>query len=602
MSKLTNTLYEAIGKVVEDFGIPESSVSLERPTDSSHGDYSTNIALVGFKQFTVSDSSHKEKVKSPLQLAEHIKEKVASNDQLADVIEKVEVVRPGFINFWVKMDYLVGQVEELTKNIETKALSENLKGKKVMIEFADPNPFKAFHIGHLRNISLGETFARLLESQGATVWRVNYQGDVGMHVAKAMYGLLRLCHAELGSASINEILKQVQDDSLHEKVKLLGEAYALGSKAYEEDEKAKAEIRALNVKVYKNDPSIQAIWEEGKKWSLDHFEEIYKRVNTKYDRYYFESEVAGPGRDIVLSHIEDGIFERHDDAVVFRGAHTRVFVSSEDYATYEAKDMALAGIKHKDFAYDQSIIITAHEQAPYFGVVLDAMKKVFPDLAAKTTHLSFGFVRLKDTKMSSRLGNIITGQWLLDEAKTKILEEFKDMDDETAEKVAVGAVKYSMLKFSRESDIQFSFEESINLAGNSGPYVQYTYVRAQSVLHKSEARNPKHETNSNFENSNISNIVSNFDIRISNLKPEEVSLLRLLHRFPEVVDEAAEKFAPNIIGNYLFDLSQLFNLFYQKHQILKGEETAFRVALTGAISQVLKRGLDLLGIDAPDRM
>lgn len=554
----------SLKKTLKELGV-DAKITLERPANAYHGDYSTSIALVAAKTLK----------KSPMELAEQIKNQLS---KIKDV-EKIEVVKPGFINFWLSQDYLVKELEKVSKTPLHPPLAGSVRGK-VMVEFADPNPFKEFHIGHLRNITLGESLCRLLESQGAKVWRVNYQGDVGMHVAKALYGMKN------SKVKLEELKKK----TTKEKTEFLGKCYAAGNKAYEENEEAKEEIRSINLKVYRQDASIQALWEMGRKWSLDYFEEIYKKVGTKYRRYYFESEVAEPGRKIVLEHVKDGIFEKHEGAVVFRGEgkdlHTRVFVTKEDYATYEAKDMALSGVKYKDFAYDRSIIITAHEQAPYFRVVLAAMEKVFPDLAKKTTHFSFGFVRLKDTKMSSRLGNIITGEWLLDEAKAKIKEQFSEMDSKTAEQVAVGAVKYSMLKFATASDISFSFEESINLEGNSGPYLQYTYARTQSVLAKVKLK------------------VESGKLRVnSQLEPEEVTLLRAMQHFPEVVSGAAESFAPNLLCNYLFELAQSFNLFYQKHSIIEGgDKKEFRLALTSAVGQTLKKGLYLLGIEAPERM
>ncbi len=456
--------------------------------ESIHGDYSTNIA---FKIF----AKAKDRFKNPLEFANKIAEELEKISELSNILKKTEVATPGFINFWLKDTALIKNLEEVIEHKDEYGKVERLKNKKIMLEFADPNPFKEFHIGHLRNISLGESYARLMEFEGGQVFRVNYQGDVGMHVAKALFGFIK----KLEQQKINLI--DLEKKSLDQKIKILGESYALGSKMFDENEKNQKEIKNLNIKIYQprlnrgqNDSLIREIWEKGRQWSLDHFEETYRRLGTEYKRYYFESEVAQRGKEIVLSYLKDGVFEKHEGAVVFRGSHTRVFVTSEDYATYEAKDLALAKIKFQDFSYDQSIIITANEQEGYFRVVLEVMKKIFPQLASKTVHNSFGFVKLKEEKMSSRSGNIVAGEWLLDEAKKRIKEQFKDMDEKTLERVAVGAVKYSMLKFSRTSDISFSFEESISLEGNSGPYIQYTYARTQSVLRKAQNANNQQST------------------------------------------------------------------------------------------------------------
>ena len=568
--KLKDRINTYLQKIIENITGEKVDVEIQSVQESIHGDYSTNIALKIFQKT-------EGKFKNPLEFAKKITEELEKNSELSNILEKAEVAAPGFINFWLKDTALLKNLKEVADYKDEYEKGESLKNRKIMLEFADPNPFKEFHIGHLRNISLGESYARLMEFEGGEVFRVNYQGDVGMHVAKAIYGL----------QSTDYSLQSLEKKSLNEKIKIIGESYALGSKMFEEDEKAKKEIQDLNIKIYQNDPSIKEIWEKGRKWSLMHFEEIYKRLGTKYKRYYFESEVAQKGREIVLSHLKDKVFESHAGAVVFRGGdHTRVFVTSQNYSTYEAKDLALAEIKFADFSYGQSIIITANEQEGYFRVVLEVMKKIFPQLASKTIHNSFGFVKLKDGKMSSRSGNIVAGEWLLNEAKKRIKEQFKDMDEKTLERVTVGAVKYSMLKFSRTSDILFSFEESISFSGNSGPYLQYTFARTQSVLAK--VKNEKLKVKSSNQN--------------SKLEKEEELLLRLLVHFPEVVEEAEENFAPNLLCNYLFELSQKFNNFYQKHKILQSENQEFRLQLTSAVGQVLKTGLYLLGIESPEKM
>ncbi len=570
--EIREEIKSAVSKVLGDLKVEDFEIVFS--SDLSHADFSTNISLTIFHKL-------KEKFKNPLELAEYIENQLQKK---VPNIDKIEASAPGFLNFFVSNNFLFEKLDHITTQADNFGKGDSLKKKKVMLEFADPNPFKEFHIGHLRNISLGESFARLLEFQGADLLRANYQGDVGLHVSKAVYGL----------QSTDYSLESLEKKPLEEKIKMLGGAYTKGAKAYEEDDDAKKEIQEINLKLYgQEDAQLNKIWEKGRQWSLEHFEKIYKRLGTKYKKYYFESQTAEPGRELVQQNISNGIFEKHEGAVVFRGNHTRVFVTSEDlpagrqgYATYEAKDLALAKLKYEDFKYDKSIIITASEQEPYFKVILEALAKVLPDLAEKTTHYAFGFVNLKDGKMSSRSGNVIAGEWLLDEAKKRLKSQFKEMDEKTLEKVAVGAVKYSMLKFSRKSDITFSFEESIDLSGNSGPYIQYTFARTQSVLAK--IKNKK---------LNIKN--TNEKLKIEN---EELLILRLLVQFPEVAKDAQENFAPNTLANYLFELSQIFNNFYQKHKIIGSEKEDFRLSLTFGVGQILKTGLYLLGIEAPPKM
>ena len=451
-----------------------------------------------------------------------------------------------------------------------------MKGKKIMVEFTDPNPFKEFHIGHLYTNIVGEAISRLLSANSAVVKRANYQGDVGMHVAKAIYGLQNL----------KIKVEDLEEKSLKEKIKTLGEAYAFGAKVYEDDADKKKEIEQLNKKIYAKDEAIIGLYEKGRQWSLEYFETIYERLGTKFDFYYFESEVGIDGLKLVKEYLQKGVFEESQGAVIYPGKkenlHDRVFINSLGLPTYEAKELGLAFKKYNDFKYDQSIVITANEIIAYFKVLIAALGKINPDLASKTKHLSHGMVKLPTGKMSSREGNIITGEWLLDEAKKLLKSKYSEMPEETAEKVAVGAIKYALLKSSLGHDIEFNFEESINIQGNSGPYLQYTFARTHSIWEKSAQK-------TDFAD-------------IQDLNPEELALLRTISSFSETVDNAATTFSPNILCEYLFDLSQKFNLFYQKHKIIGSDREAFRLALTLGVGQVIKNGLNLLGVSAPEHM
>jgi arginyl-tRNA synthetase len=543
------------------------SFLIEKPQNESFGDYSSNVALVASKILK----------KNPFDLANEIVEKL--NNKLSDLpnIDKIKAVKPGFINFYLSEEYLISQLNLISNKTP---LRQDFTGHKIMVEFTDPNPFKEFHIGHLYNNTVGESVSRLLEAMGANLKRANYQGDVGMHVAKAIYGIKKL----------KLTIQNLEKESLKERIKSLGESYALGAKNYEDDEVAKKEIEELNKKIYTKDEAVMAIYEKGRQWSLEYFEILYKRLGTKFDFYYFESEVGSSGLKLVKEYLKKGVFEESQGAVIFPGKkydlHDRVFINSLGLPTYEAKELGLAFKKYSDFEFDQSIVITANEIIGYFKVLLMALSKINPGLAAKTRHLTHGMVRLPSGKMSSRTGNIVRGEWLLDEAKKILKSKYPEMEEEILEQVAVGAVKYALLKSSLGHDIEFSFEESINIQGNSGPYIQYTYVRTQSVLAK------------------IKSQTSNFKSTTQKLKleNEEASLLRALNNFPEVVAAAGEKFAPNVLCNYLFDLAQKFNLFYQKHKIIGSEQEGFRLDLTRGVGQVIKNGLKLLGIEAPEKM
>jgi arginyl-tRNA synthetase len=520
-------------------------------------------------------SLSKQLEKKPREVAEIIIQNLSEIE--LPFIDKMEVAGPGFINFWFAEDTLLDNLNRITSSGDDYGSSPNDIGQKIMVEFTDPNPFKEFHIGHLYSNTVGEALSRLFESQRAEVMRVCYQGDVGLHVAKALYGIL---HDEVG-------FMELEHADIQAKAKFLGKAYAFGAASYEESEEAKHEINAINKKIYeRNDPDLIELYDLGRHWSLEYFETLYERLGTKFQKYYFES-VAGPiGLEIVKKNIGN-VFKEDNGAVIFPGKdyglHNRVFINSLGLPTYEAKELGLAPTKYHDFPYDISVIVTGNEINEYFKVLLKALSLVNPELAAKTVHIGHGMVRLPEGKMSSRTGNVITGEWLLNEAKSRILKTYPSMSHETAEMVAVGAIKYALLKNGIGGDISFSFEESISLSGNSGPYLQYTYARTRSVAGKAGLRGQKSEDRGQLE-------------------AEEKNLLRLLIQFPSILEKAAIHYAPNTVAGYLFELAGMFNLFYQKHQIVKSDKEEFRLHLTASVGQVIKNGLHVLGIRVPEHM
>lgn len=508
--------------------------------------------------------------------------KAAIAPLLTKYVQKIEVAGPGFLNFYLSTEELSKGMQKVLDGQEKIAPTPKYSDKKVMVEFTDPNPFKELHIGHLFSNAVGESLSRLIASQGATVRRVCYQGDVGLHVAKAIFGMQKMMNDK------GLMIKDLEGKPLVERARFLGESYAMGAKAYEEDEAAKAEMNGLNKKIYdRTDPEINELYDKGRKWSLEQFETIYKRLGTKFDGYYFESEVGKYGIEFVRAHI-GSVFEESEGAVIFpgkkHGLHNRVFINSLGLPTYEAKELGLAPTKYKDWQYDESIIVTGNEINDYFRVLLKALSLINPELASKTVHIGHGMLKLKGGKMSSRLGNVLLGEWLLDEAKRQISAQYADMDEATAEMVAVAAVKYSLLKSGIGKDVVFDFDESISFEGNSGPYLQYTYARTRSVLSKAQ----------NTVESSMQNVES--------MEKEELELLRKLYHFEGIVEQSAADLAPHTLATYLFELAQLFNNFYQKHKIIGSEQEVLRLALTEATGSVIKKGLDLLGIQSPEHM
>jgi len=548
----------------------ETSVVIEIPKDPTHGGFSSNVAMRLSGQLK----------KSPIDIAEEIVEKLEDSN----LVDEVEVMKPGFINFKLSASIYKRVISEIKEQKDSFGKSDKFKNEKIMIEFTDPNPFKLLHIGHLYSNIVGESISRILEINGADLKKANYQGDVGLHVAKCLWGWLES----------NTDIDSFEDSTLGEKVEYLGKWYATGAEAYEDDEYAKKQIQELNKKIYsKEDEKINRVYDLGKAWSLEYFEDRYKKIGMKprsngksFDYYYMESEVADEGKKFVEDNLDRGVFEKSEGAIIFPGEkfglHNRVFINSMGLPTYEAKELGLAPRKYQDFKYDKSIIVTAAEIKEYFRVLLKALSIISPDLAAKTTHLTHGFVKLATGKMSSRKGNIITADQLINDVEEAVVK--KSEEENESEKIALGAIKYAFLKNSLGGDIEFNQEESLSFEGNTGSYLLYTYVRCQSILSKES----------------ISKVSEN------SLKSSyEVDVLKLLSQYKDEVIAAGEHLSPHIICNYLYDLAQCFNTFYANCRVLNAEteeDKNARIALTEATAQVLKNGLNLLGIDVVEKM
>ncbi len=570
---------ETIKEVVAEFALGKE-FAVEHPADEKMGDFSTNAALVLAKNLG----------RNPRELALDLVVKLQGNEALKEYVEKIEPAGPGFINFYLKDKYLLEEMQEVLGEKNDYGRNKELFEKKVMVEYTDPNPFKQFHIGHLMSNAIGESLSRLMEFQGAEIKRANYQGDVGLHVAKSIYGLRELF------AERNTDMQGIGKISLGERIKFLGEAYARGAREYEEMERVKLEIDELNKTIYdKDDSEVNEVYELGRKWSLEYFELIYKKLGTKFDEYFFESEVGSIGLGLVKEYLARGVFEESQGAVIFNGEkyglHTRVFINKMGLPTYEAKDLALIRVKYERFPYDRSVIVTANEINEYFNVLLKAVSFISPDLAERTMHVGHGMLRLKNGKMSSRTGDVVTGESLLlevgDEIRKKMKETGRDKEVENIEsvitKVAVGAIKYSMLKQSPGKDISFDFETSLSFEGDSGPYLQYAYARSMSVLEKAGSKDI-------------------FAFGEVTPAPEERNLLRWIYRFPETVEIAGNNLSPNLICSYLIELSSRFNLFYANCKIVGTDSENFRLALTRVTAQILANGLWLLGIETVDKM
>jgi arginyl-tRNA synthetase len=578
---IQSIIKDIIEKALGSLGVPKdmAPIILDHPPEERHGEYSTNIAMVLFK--TLGASS-----KSPFELAQNIAEKIQAElkDQKNSYIENVKAMEPGFVNFHLNKKFFMDSVAEILEKKMWYGKTSDQWRKKAIIEYTDPNAFKQFHIGHLMSNAIGESLSRIFEFQDAKMTRAVYGSDVGRNVAMCIWGIKQLKH------------EFPADADLSTQVAFIGKAYVLGAQAHEENPQAKTEIQELNRIIYeRSNVEVNKIYDWGKEVSEKHFNEMFKKLGTRFDYTFWESQVADEGKMIVLAHQEKGIFIESEGAIIFPGEkfglHNRVFINSQGLPTYEAKELGLTKKKFELDDFIESIVITANEQTDYFKVVLKALEQMYPEIAHRTRHISHGMMRFATGKMSSRKGNIITGESLIADAEEMILEKIKERKftdaekKEVAEKVAIGAIKYSVLRQSIGKDIIFDEEKSLSFEGDSGPYLQYAYVRAKSVLAKAEKEGIKP-----MPERKISAEVSHME--------------KLLYMFPEIVSRAALEYAPNYIATYLILLAAEFNSFYNRIIIIdkKDPESPYKVALTEAVSWVMRNGLHLLGIEAPERM
>ncbi len=550
----------AIARIIKDVFDQDVKVELSRP-DEQFGDYATNVALQLAGKLG----------KPPRDVAAQIVD--ALKQELGADIKMVNVAGPGFINLTLSDQALLSQANAAPHKKPT-----TYKEEVVVAEYGDPNPFKVLHAGHLYTDVVGDAVANIMQMAGGEVHRVNFGGDVGLHVGKAMWAIIK---------EIGENPEKLHGVPEAERADWLTHRYVEGNTAYENDPQAKQDIIAANKRVYQlhasgdhDSPFAQIYW-TCRQWSYDYFAWFYERLGSTFEKYYPESENAELGAKVVREQLKNGIYEESEGAAVFKGEkfglHTRVFITRDGLPTYEAKDVGLIMAKWQDYHFDTSVIITANDIVEYMKVVQKSIEQFMPELTGRSVHLTHGMIKLAGgVKMSSRKGNILKATDVLD-AASEANRTARGHDDPTT---TVAAVKYSFLKQRIGGDIIYDPVESVSLDGNSGPYLQYAHARARSVLAKTTmpAATP------------------------NDLQPDERSLARKISEYPDVLQAATNDLMPHHICTYLYELAQAFNRFYEKNRIAGDMREAERAHLVGLYADILKDGLGLLGITAPDRL
>jgi arginyl-tRNA synthetase len=633
-----------LAKALRELRIDPEMLIFEHPAHPEHGDLATNIALTTFKK---RPKKLKAETKLPLDWANKIVNTWRLTG-LPEYIAKIKVVKPGFINLWFENKVFIDQLERVLNEgegygksfgpeLKTEG-STTLKGKKILLEHTSPNPQTTIMLGHLRNNFLGMTTANIFEFLGAKVTKDCIVNDRGVHISRAMWGYLVFGRKKTGlkksqllkfkkatdsqlkkmSAKVDwqELVKEWSKKKSNwwtpKELKLKADHinliwYVLGSRAYQLFPEVKDQVQDILVAWEAGEKGVRALWKQLLDWSEKGYADTYKRIGSAHDHVWYEHKLYKGGKGLVEKGIKKKVFRKLPDGAVLSdlgdyGLSNVILRKSDGTALYHTFDLNLTMNKRKKFPSDLYIWDIGEEQALYLKQLYAMCEQLGIGKRSDYFHLNHALINLKGgKKMSTRTGDVVKADEILDDLHERALKVIKSTDqelrgklskkqlDELAETVALGAIKYSLLKYARETTIYFDIDESLALEGNSGPYLQYTNARCQSVLQKAKQKQ--------FSNLAIK--------QLSKFNSEEMNLLRTLYRFPEVVREAGENYAPNLICNFLYDLAQKYNLFYNKHSILKAKNQKskeFRLVLTQAVSQILKNGLNLLGIQTPERM
>lgn len=593
-------------KLCNCFGVNE--VNLSFIEDARFGDVTTSLAMINAKSQN----------ENPVALAKKYIDIYNNDTELKTIFKKVEVAGPGFINFTFTDSFLKESLKidlgKIKKDLREVSEYDN---KLVLVEYTDPNPFKVFHIGHLMTNIIGEFVANAYEVEGANVKRVNYQGDVGRHIAINIYAILKS-----ENRKYFEELK-ISTKTLKEKVTWLGQMYAEGYADFDaensnetknkEEKTIVKKVEEINKKIYeRNDTEVNAIYDIGRAWSLEYFESLYTLLGTRFDKYIFESECAVIGKNIVIENLKNkekslDIFETGEEGAIIydgekAGLHKRVFVNKNGLPTYEAKDLGNMQIKKETFPnLFESFVVTGNEQSDYFKVLYNVIGKLYPELKNNLKHVGHGMMRFADGKMSSRKGNIIAGDELIENVMDSLRARFensrvsdKEEKEFLIEKVSIAAIKYSILKQAIGKDIIFDMEKAISVEGDSGPYLQYTHARINGILLKTNKKSFINKILNIFKKENLKTEAVETD-----LNEIKKSLILNILKYEKVLCESAKEKSPQKIATYLINLSHSFNAFYNKEKI---EGNAENVFLATKVKDILKDGLNLLGIYAPLKM
>jgi len=525
-----------------------------------------------------------------------------------DVISAFNIVK-GFLNLVIDNSYWIAQLNKAAADVKFGFKTSNEKSELVMIEYSSPNTNKPLHLGHIRNNLLGFSISKIMKANGNKVVKTNIVNDRGIHICKSMLAWKKLGNGETPDSSGKKGDHLVGEYYVKFDQLFKAEVAGLISDGMSEDEaKEKApiikEAREMLRQWEANDRETQELWHQMNSWVYAGFDETYKTLGVDFDKIYYESETYTIGRDEVLRGVKEGIFEQMDDTSVWAnlesdGLDRKILLRSDGTSVYMTQDIGTAKIRYSDFPIDHMIYVVGNEQNYHFQVLSLLLDKLGYKWGKDLYHFSYGMVELPQGRMKSREGTVVDADDLVAgmiEVARKVSEELGKLDGYTEKEkeniyrmVALGALKYFILKVDPKKTMMFNPEESIDFNGNTGPFIQYTYARIQSVLRKA---------------ADVGIIIPDQIPEIS-LNEKESILIKILSSFPEVVKEAGDNHSPALVANFVYELVKEFNQFYHDITIMNEpdeEIREFRLLLAKTIGITIRNGFSLLGIEVPERM
>ena len=583
--------------------VPEKMVQIQKTKKEFEG----HLTLVVFPFLKMSK-------KGPEQTAQEIGEYLKANEPAVAAFNVIK----GFLNLTIASATWIGLLNEIQADEQYGVVKATETSPLVMIEYSSPNTNKPLHLGHVRNNLLGNALANIVAANGNKVVKTNIVNDRGIHICKSMLAWKKYGNGETPETSgkkgdhlVGDYYVSFDKHYKAEVKELMAEYTAQGMSDEEAKAKAEAasplmqEAREMLVKWEAGDPEVRGLWEMMNNWVYAGFDETYKKMGVSFDKIYYESNTYLEGKEKVMEGLEKGFFFKKEDGSVWadltaEGLDHKLLLRGDGTSVYMTQDIGTAKLRFADYPIDKMIYVVGNEQNYHFQVLSILLDKLGFEWGKSLVHFSYGMVELPEGKMKSREGTVVDADDLMEEMISTAKETSQELGkldgltqeeaDDIARIVGLGALKYFILKVDARKNMTFNPKESIDFNGNTGPFIQYTYARIQSVLRKAAE----------------SGIVIPEQIPVGiELSDKEEGLIQMVADFAAVVKQAGEDYSPSIIANYTYDLVKEYNQFYHDYSILREENEAvkvFRIALSANVAKVVRLGMGLLGIEVPSRM